>query len=90
MGLATPTSIMVATGRAASLGILLRRGEALQALRDTTLIAFDKTGTLTEGKPSLTDLHPAPGFEKDSLFAMDRRRRTSFRTSQRAGAGTCR
>ncbi|AJD46799.1 ATPase P [Isoalcanivorax pacificus W11-5] len=68
MGLATPTSIMVATGRAASLGILLRRGEALQALRDTTLIAFDKTGTLTEGKPSLTDLHPAPGFEKDSLL----------------------
>ncbi len=68
MGLATPTSIMVATGRAASLGILLRRGEALQALRDTTLIAFDKTGTLTEGKPSLTDLHPAPGFDKDTLL----------------------
>ncbi|KAF0808258.1 lead, cadmium, zinc and mercury transporting ATPase, copper-translocating P-type ATPase [Alcanivorax sp. S71-1-4] len=68
MGLATPTSIMVATGRAASLGILLRRGEALQALRDTTLIAFDKTGTLTEGKPSLTDLHPAPGFDNDTLL----------------------
>lgn len=56
MGLATPTSIMVGTGRAAELGVLFRQGDALQRLRDVTVIAFDKTGTLTQGKPSLTDL----------------------------------
>jgi len=56
MGLATPTSIMVGTGRAAELGVLFRQGDALQRLRDITAIAFDKTGTLTQGKPSLTDL----------------------------------
>ena len=54
MGLATPTSIMVGTGRAASLGVLFRKGDALQRLEGTKVIAFDKTGTLTEGKPSLT------------------------------------
>ena len=56
MGLATPAAIMTGTGRAAELGILFRKGEALQSLRDVTLIAFDKTGTLTRGKPELTDL----------------------------------
>ncbi|WP_159731070.1 heavy metal translocating P-type ATPase [Methylosinus sp. Ce-a6] len=63
MGLATPAAIMTGTGRAAELGILFRKGEALQSLRDVTLIAFDKTGTLTRGKPELTDLEAAPGFE---------------------------
>ncbi|MFC3852590.1 heavy metal translocating P-type ATPase [Salinispirillum marinum] len=56
MGLATPTSIMVGTGKAAEMGVLFRRGDALQTLRDTTVVAFDKTGTLTKGKPELTDL----------------------------------
>ena len=56
MGLATPTSIMVGTGRAAELGVLFRQGEALQRLRDVRVIAFDKTGTLTLGKPVLTDM----------------------------------
>lgn len=56
MGLATPTSIMVGTGRAAELGVLFRQGDSLQRLRDVTVIAFDKTGTLTQGKPTLTDL----------------------------------
>lgn len=56
MGLATPTSIMVGTGRAAELGILFRNGTALQSLRDADVIALDKTGTLTEGRPRLTDL----------------------------------
>lgn len=55
MGLATPTSIMVGTGRAAELGILFKHGEALQLLKDVKVIAFDKTGTLTQGKPVLTD-----------------------------------
>lgn len=57
MGLATPTSIMVASGRAAEMGILFRKGDALQALRDATVVALDKTGTLTRGQPQLTDLH---------------------------------
>jgi Cu+-exporting ATPase len=56
MGLATPTSIMVGTGRAAELGVLFRQGDALQRLRDVKVVAFDKTGTLTLGKPVLTDM----------------------------------
>ncbi|MBA4352134.1 MAG: copper-translocating P-type ATPase [Rhodobacter sp.] len=69
MGLATPTSIMVGTGRGAELGVLFRKGEALQALQDVRVVAFDKTGTLTMGKPSLTDLHLAPGFDRASVLA---------------------
>lgn len=70
MGLATPTSIMVGTGRAAELGILFRKGEALQALRDVSVIALDKTGTLTKGRPELTDLVPAEGFEYNEVLAL--------------------
>ena len=55
MGLATPTSIMVGTGRAAQLGVLFRQGDALQQLKATEVVAFDKTGTLTQGHPSLTE-----------------------------------
>jgi len=69
MGLATPMSIMVGTGRAAELGVLFRRGDALQALRDVDLIAFDKTGTLTQGRPVLTDLETAPGFQREQVLA---------------------
>jgi heavy metal translocating P-type ATPase len=69
MGLATPTSIMVGTGRGAELGILFRKGEALQALQGVKVVAFDKTGTLTMGKPSLTDLHLAPGFDRNQVLA---------------------
>lgn len=54
MGLATPTAIMVGTGKAAEMGILFRKGEALQTLESTTLVAFDKTGTLTAGQPRMT------------------------------------
>ncbi|XDA97291.1 heavy metal translocating P-type ATPase [Sulfitobacter sp. LCG007] len=61
MGLATPTSIMVGTGRAAGLGVLFRKGDALQQLQATRVVAFDKTGTLTRGAPELTDIEPAPG-----------------------------
>ncbi|HWJ88281.1 MAG TPA: heavy metal translocating P-type ATPase [Pelagibacterium sp.] len=64
MGLATPTSIMVGTGRGAELGVLFRKGEALQLLRDARVVAVDKTGTLTEGKPALTDLELAEGFAR--------------------------
>ncbi len=68
MGLATPTSIMVGTGRAAELGILLRKGEALQLLKDTRVVALDKTGTLTRGKPALTDLVLAAGFARAEVL----------------------
>ena len=70
MGLATPTSIMVGTGRAAELGVLFRKGEALQSLRDVTVVAVDKTGTLTKGRPELTDLTPSTGFERDEVLAL--------------------
>ncbi len=70
MGLATPTSIMVGTGRAAELGILFRRGDALQGLRGITLIAFDKTGTLTRGRPELTDFVATGGHSRDTLLEL--------------------
>ncbi len=69
MGLATPTSIMVGTGRAAELGVLFRKGDALQQLRDARVVAVDKTGTLTAGRPELTDLVVADGFERDAVLA---------------------
>ena len=68
MGLATPTSIMVGTGRGAELGILFRKGEALQLLKDTKVVAVDKTGTLTEGKPALTDLDVCEGFDRNDVL----------------------
>ncbi|MER1967230.1 heavy metal translocating P-type ATPase [Castellaniella sp. GW247-6E4] len=69
MGLATPISIMVATGRAADLGIIFRQGEALQRLRNTRVIAFDKTGTLTQGKPTLTDLQVDDALDRTRILA---------------------
>ena len=69
MGLATPTSIMVGTGRGAELGVLFRKGEALQLLKDARVVAVDKTGTLTEGHPVLTDLEVAEGFERARVLA---------------------
>ncbi|WP_432449437.1 heavy metal translocating P-type ATPase [Aliiroseovarius marinus] len=70
MGLATPTSIMVGTGRAAQLGVLFRQGDALQALQSVDVVAFDKTGTLTEGKPSLTSFKVDKGEDENTLLAM--------------------
>jgi Au+-exporting ATPase len=70
MGLATPTAIMVGTGRGAELGVLFRKGEALQLLKDARVVALDKTGTLTEGRPALTDLDVAEGFERTRVLAM--------------------
>lgn len=63
MGLATPTSIMVGTGKAAQLGLLFRQGSALQTLGQVDAVVLDKTGTLTQGRPVLTDIH---SFTEDS------------------------
>ncbi|AWN44251.1 heavy metal translocating P-type ATPase [Methylobacterium durans] len=70
MGLATPTSIMVGTGRAAERGVLFRNGAALQALRGVRVVALDKTGTLTEGRPRLTDLICVPGAAEAEVLAL--------------------
>ncbi|XVN74689.1 Copper-transporting P-type ATPase [Oligella sp. MSHR50489EDL] len=70
MGLATPTSIMVATGRGAELGVLFRKGDALQSLRDAKVVAVDKTGTLTVGRPTMTDLVLSEGFERLEVLAL--------------------
>lgn len=69
MGLATPTSIMVGTGKGAEMGILFRRGDALQRLRNTDVVAFDKTGTLTKGQPELTDLTVIGDHPENDLLA---------------------
>ncbi|SOC93216.1 Cu+-exporting ATPase [Rhizobium sp. AN5] len=70
MGLATPTSIMVGTGRAAEMGVLFRRGDALQTLRDADVIAVDKTGTLTLGKPTLVHFTTTEGFDRDEVLRL--------------------
>ena len=70
MGLATPTSIMVGTGRAAELGILFRRGDALQALGEVNVVALDKTGTLTKGRPEMTDLVVIDGFDRTEVHRL--------------------
>ena len=69
MGLATPTAIMVGTGRGAALGILVRRGDALETLARVDQVVLDKTGTLTEGRPALTDL-AAFGMTEDAALAL--------------------
>ena len=70
MGLATPTSIMVGTGRAAEMGVLFRKGDALQQLSTVDVVALDKTGTVTEGRPELTDLVLADGFDRAEVLAL--------------------
>jgi Cu+-exporting ATPase len=69
MGLATPTSIMVGTGRAAEMGVLFRKGDALQELSNVDVVVLDKTGTVTEGKPTLTDVVVAKGFDRETVLA---------------------
>lgn len=68
MGLATPTSIMVGTGKAAELGVLFRSGTALEALQSVQIVALDKTGTLTKGQPALTDFINQSEFTNQQLL----------------------
>lgn len=68
MGLATPTSIMVGMGRAAEMGVLFRKGQALQQLRDTHVVALDKTGTVTQGKPTFQSLIPISSDDDKSAL----------------------
>jgi P-type Cu+ transporter len=70
LGLATPISIMVGVGKAAEYGILIRKGEALQQAGKLTTIVLDKTGTVTEGRPTVTALVPAPGWDEHKLLAV--------------------
>ncbi|HYN83993.1 MAG TPA: heavy metal translocating P-type ATPase [Pyrinomonadaceae bacterium] len=70
LGLATPTAIMVGTGRGASLGVLIRGGEALEAAQRIDAVVLDKTGTLTTGRPEATDVVAAEGFAPDELLRL--------------------
>jgi P-type Cu+ transporter len=70
LGLATPMSIMVGTGRGAEAGVLIRNAEALETLEGITTLVVDKTGTLTEGKPRLTSVEPQPGIDADTLLRL--------------------
>jgi len=70
LGLATPLSIMVATGKGAQAGILIRSAQALETAHRLDTIVLDKTGTITAGKPALTDVHTLGGFDEPTLLAL--------------------
>ena len=70
LGLATPMSIMVGTGRGAEMGVLLKNAEALEIMERVDTVVVDKTGTLTEGKPALTAIVPAPPFDESTLLRL--------------------
>lgn len=68
LGLATPTAIMVGSGLGAERGVLIRSGEAIQTLKDIQMVVLDKTGTITQGKPALTDVIAANGFDESLVL----------------------
>jgi len=70
LGLATPTVLMVGSGVGAENGVLIRRGEAIQTLKDAKVIVFDKTGTITKGRPEVTDTVPAKGFRDSEVLRL--------------------
>lgn len=70
LGLATPTALMVGSGVGAQNGILIRNGEAIQAMKGITVVAFDKTGTITEGRPGVTDVITYGGTDENELLQL--------------------
>jgi Cu+-exporting ATPase len=70
LGLATPTALMVGSGLGAENGIIIRKGEAIQTLKDVRTIVFDKTGTITQGKPALTDVISTQGFTQREVLRL--------------------
>ncbi len=70
LGLATPTALMVGSGMGAENGVLIRRGEAIQTLKNLDTIVFDKTGTITKGRPEVTDIVPAEGHTKEEVLRL--------------------
>jgi len=70
LGLATPTAIMVGTGKGAESGILIRSAEALEAVQAVSTVVLDKTGTITAGKPQVTDVVPSTGIERSRLIEL--------------------
>jgi Cu+-exporting ATPase len=70
LGLATPTVLMVGSGMGAENGVLIRRGEAIQTLKDVKVMVFDKTGTITKGQPEVTDTIPAEGFSEKEVLRL--------------------
>jgi P-type Cu+ transporter len=70
LGLATPLSVMVGTGKGAEQGILIRSAEALETAQRLDAVVLDKTGTITRGQPALTDVVPADGFDEDELLRL--------------------
>jgi Cu+-exporting ATPase len=70
LGLATPMSIMVATGKGATMGVLFRNAEAIELLRKVDTVVVDKTGTLTEGKPKLVSVKPLGDFDEQRLLRL--------------------
>ena len=85
LGLATPISIMVATGRGAQAGVLVRNAAALERLASVDTLVVDKTGTLTVGKPTLTGVEAAPGFTEDEVLRLA----AGLEIRQRASACRC-
>ncbi|MEZ5582585.1 MAG: copper-translocating P-type ATPase [Candidatus Competibacteraceae bacterium] len=70
LGLATPMSVMTATGKGATVGVLFKNAEAIEVMRQIDTLVVDKTGTLTEGKPRLTSVVPAPNFDEGTLLRL--------------------
>ena len=70
LGLATPMSIMVGTGKGATMGVLIKNAEALETMEKVDVLVVDKTGTLTEGKPKLVSIEAQEGFDKDELLTL--------------------